>query len=318
MQNRWARVFLIALTAGPATGAAAAVSTADAFGAVDECIARLNADPGAASEIIKTRCPDLLRRLQSSDWAAWLPAGWQASYDQLSARALEALRTAVARELALSTAVRTPDVALVRPILADLAERNPPPNGWWQRLRSWLRALFAPESKSGANWYERFSGRVTLPEALIRLVAYATLALVVILGAYIIVNEWRASGPQRRRTGGRFASAQAQQLPIRPSSWHDVERAAPNERPRVLLELIAARLTATRRLPASRALTVRELTRAAELSDAADRERLDELALTSERLRFAHAAPTPAGVARVLARGRELFDRLGEALAERS
>jgi len=45
-------------------------------------------------------------------------------------------------------------------------------------------------------------------------------------------------------------------------SWHDVERAAPNERPRVLLELIAARLTAARRLPASGALTVRELTRA--------------------------------------------------------
>jgi hypothetical protein len=101
-------------------------------------------------------------------------------------------------------------------------------------------------------------------------------------------------------------------------SWHDVERAAPSEQPRVLLELIAARLTAARRLPASGALTVRELTRAAELSDSADRERLDEVALASEELRFSTAAPTAAGVARVLERGRELFERLGDAVAERS
>jgi hypothetical protein len=101
-------------------------------------------------------------------------------------------------------------------------------------------------------------------------------------------------------------------------TWHDVEGAEPNERPRVLLELIAARLTAARRLPAARAFTVRELMRAAELSDAADRERLDELALTSERLRFGITQPVPAGIAGVLARGRELFERLGESMAERS
>jgi hypothetical protein len=329
MRIRWATLLVIAMTAGPATGTAAAASTEDVFGAIDECIGRLDADPQAVLQIITTHCPDLPRLLQASNWAAWLPAGWQdgysrqaagwqGNYDHLSARTLAALRTVVARELALRTDARSPHVAVLRPILAELAVRNPPPRAWWERLRSWLRALFAPEPKSGANWFERFSGRVSVSEALIRLVAYATFALVVILGAYIVVNEWRASGPQRRRTGGRFASAQAQQLPIRPSSWHDVERAAPNEQPRVLLELIAARLTAARRLPASRTLTVRELTRAAELTDAADRERLDELALTSERLRFAHAAPTAAGVARVLARGRGLFDRLGEALAARS
>lgn len=329
MQNRCSAILLIALTAGAATVAAAAVSAEDAFGAIDECIARLNADPQAVLQIITTHCPDLPRRLQSSDWAAWLPlgwqdgyhqqaTGWQGNYDHFSARALVALRTAVARELALSTNARSPHVAVLRPILADLAARNPPPRGWWERLRSWLKALFAPEPESGATWYQRLSGRVSLSEALLEWVAYVTFALVVILGAYIVVNEWRASGPQRRYTGGSSAAEQAQQDLMRPSSWHDVERAAPSERPRVLLELIAARLTARRRLPASRALTVRELMRAAELADTADRERLADLALASERMRFGLAEPAPAGVARVVARGRELFERLGESMAERT
>lgn len=329
MQIRRAAVLLITVTAGSAPGAAAAPSAADALTAIDECIARLDADPQAVLDVINTHCSQLPHLLQSSDWAAWLPAGWQDSYyhqpagrqgnyDHLSARALTALRTVVARELALRANARSPNVAALQPILAGLAARNPPPPGWWERMRSWLRALFAPEPKQSRNWFERFSGRISLSETLIEWVAYATLALVVLLGAYIVVNEWRASGPQRRRTGGPSAADPAQRESARQLTWHDVEDAAPSERPRVLLELIAARLTAARRLPAARAFTVRELMRAAELSDAADRERLDELALTSERLRFGLAEPAPAGIAGVLARGRELFERLGESMAERS
>jgi hypothetical protein len=329
MQNRWPAVLLIALTAGSATCVAAAPSSADTLSAIDDCIAQVDAEKLTGLAFLTTHCPDLQLQLQSSDWAAWLPVGWQDRYydrragsqggsHDVSMRTLAALRMVVARELALHTDARAPHVAVLRPILADLAARNPPANGWWERMRSWLKALFAPEPNSGANWYERFNGRVSLSEALLELVAYATFALIVILAGYIVVNEWRASGPQRRRTAARRIDGEAQRRPLRRLSWLDVESAAPNERPRVLLELIAARLTAARRLPASRALTVRELMRAAELADAADRERLDELALASERLRFGFAEPAPPGFARVLARGRELFERLGESLAERS
>jgi hypothetical protein len=327
MRIRWAAV--IALTGIAATCAAAAPSAPDALAAIDDCIAQVDADTFMGLGLITTHCPNLQFRLQSSEWAAWLPAGWQDRYHDrqagwqgdshdLSVRDLAALRMVVARELALRTDARLPKVAVLRPILSDLAARNPPLRGWWQSVRNWLRELFAPESKDRSNWYERLSSRVSLSEALIEIVAYATFALIVLFAAYIVVNEWRASGAQRRRAGGRRTDGHAQRHPVRPLSWHDVESAAPNERPRVLLELIAARLTAARRLPAARALTVRELTRAAELSDATDRERLDELALASERMRFGFAEPAPAGVARVLARGRELFERLAEPQAERS
>jgi hypothetical protein len=318
MHRRWAALFLMALAARADWRSSAAAADADALGAIDVCIERLDADTDIGFERIAARCPQLASRLQSSEWAAWLPLGWQDDYNNLSARSLAELRTLVAHELLLRSGVRTPQAALVRPILAELAARNPQAHGFWARWRSWLRTLFAPEPKSRANWFEQLTGRVSLPEAVLEFLAYATLALVLLLAAFIVVNEWCAFAPQRRRTGRSAASGQDHPQCLRPSSWRDVERAMPDERPRVLLELIAARLTAARRLPASAAFTVRELARAAELSDSADRERLAELASACERLRFSVQAPSPARIARALERGRELFERLGEPVAEHS
>ncbi|HET7756615.1 MAG TPA: DUF4129 domain-containing protein, partial [Steroidobacteraceae bacterium] len=89
-----------------------------------------------------------------------------------------------------------------------------------------------------------------------------------------------------------------------------LERAAPAHQPRVLLELIAARLAAQDRLPAARALTVRELLRAVRLADPEQRARLAELAGACERLRFSPRRPPPEAVASALARGRELLAAL--------
>jgi len=313
MHSGWAAVILIAIISGDAPAAAPA---AEALDAVDACIARLDPEIDVGFERIAARCPGIARRLQASDWAPWLPPGWQDDHSNLTARSLAALRPVVAAELALRTSSRTPHVALVRPILADLAERNPPPGGWWEAMRRWLRSLFAPEPIGGANALERLLSRVALPQALLLFVAYATLALVVLLAALIVVNEWRAYAPGRRGSTaapGR-GPARAAQMPL---TWHDVERASLEERPRVLLELIAARLTAARRLPASAAFTVRELARAADLAEAADRDRLNEVAATAERLCYAVEAPSAAGIAQALERGRELFDHLGAPVAAR-
>jgi hypothetical protein len=301
--------------------AAVPVARPDALAAIDACIGRLDTGTERSFELSTVHCPDLVPRLQSSDWAAWLPSGWQDGYDNQAGwqdgyTNLSALRKVVTSELAMRTDARTPQVALLRPLLADLAERNPPPRAWWERLRNRLRILFAPESKRHTNWYEWLVGHVSPSEALMEFVAYATFALVVVLAAWIVVNEWRASGPKRRRNRSAGAAQQAPREPMPQLGWDDIERASANERPRMLLELIAMRLTAARRLPDCASLTVRELTRAAALTDAADRERLDELAFAAEELRFAACAPTPAGIARVLARGRELFERLGEPLAQ--
>lgn len=291
-------------------------AAADALGAIDACIARLDVDIDVGFERIAARCPELARHLHDSDWAAWLPEHWADDYNNPSARTLAALRLTVVRELALRPSPRLPQVAALRPILADLTARNPEQRGWWERFRSWLRTRFASAPEPRASWYEELIGRVSPSQALIEFVAYATLALVVLLAGYIVVAEWRASGV--RRAPGRGDKRSRIHPPmIRLLSWHDVESAAPADKPRVLLELIAARLTKARRLPSAAALTVRELTRAAQLADSADRERLREIASVAERLRFSLEAPTPAGIARTLEHGRELLERLGESVVER-
>jgi len=313
MHRGWAAVILIALASAEAP---AAPPAADVFDAVAACIARLDPEIDVGFERIAARCPGIAHRLQASDWAAWLPPGWQDDHGNLTARSLAALRPVVAGELVLRTSTRTPQVALVQPILADLAARNPPPGGWWEAMRSWLRSLFAPAPKGGANAFEKLLSRVALPQALLWFVAYATLALVVLLAGFIVANEWRAYAPGRGRSSTPRACGQAHAAKM-PLTWHDVEGASFEERPRMLLELIAARLTAARRLPTSAAFTVRELARAAELADAADRDSLDEVAAAAERLCFAVQAPSAASIAQALKRGRELLDRLREPVAAR-
>ncbi|TLY55636.1 MAG: DUF4129 domain-containing protein [Gammaproteobacteria bacterium] len=89
-----------------------------------------------------------------------------------------------------------------------------------------------------------------------------------------------------------------------------MEHASPFRQPTLLLELITARLGEQGRLPPARALTVRELTRAARLPGESDRERLSELAAACERVRFSGREPAPQALTAALARGRELLAAL--------
>jgi hypothetical protein len=88
----------------------------------------------------------------------------------------------------------------------------------------------------------------------------------------------------------------------------EIERAPLIERPRLLLELISAKLTAIRRLPPASAMTVRELSQAVNLEAAQDRERLAMLAATAERARYAESGVAADALEAAYVRGRELLD----------
>jgi hypothetical protein len=77
-----------------------------------------------------------------------------------------------------------------------------------------------------------------------------------------------------------------------------------------LLELLIATLAERSRLRLARGLTVRELTRAARLADAEDRERLEELARTSERVRFSKAEVSSGEIAAAVEGGRVLLEKI--------
>jgi hypothetical protein len=290
-----------------------AVARADALSELDACTLRLEPEFDVGFARIAARCPELARDIQTSDWAAWLPQGWNAADNSLSAPSLAALHMLVVRERGLRSSKKKLDVAQLRPILAQLAAPDRRPRGWWARFQNWLREVLArSERDQGTSDFGRVIGRISLSQALLEVVSYGTLALVVLLAAYIVVSEWRAAGIRKRPL--RAAAAVAAATHARPLlSWDVIERAALSERPRMLLQLLAARLTAARRLPAAAALTARELVRSAQLRDTEDQERLAEVAAASERLLFSDEAPEPASLTAVVRRGRELLERLNAA-----
>jgi len=314
MQRLRAAACLLALMAGAALPAAARADAA--LGAMDACIARLDAEIDEGFARVAARCPELPRALRSSDWAAWLPVGWDDPHNTLSAKSLAALHRLVARELALRRPARAPEVARLRPILAQLAATAVERRGFWARMQAWLRGVLAMrESSPRDDTFARLFGRVSLSQAVLEFISYATVALVVALAGFIVVSEWRAGGRRARAREHKSTGANLDRDNVRLLNWQDIERADCADRPRMLLELLTTRLTAARRLPAAAALTVRELTRAAELTDAEDRVRLLEVALATERLRYSAHSAAAFGLAVVMERGRQLLEHLDASYA---
>ncbi len=296
----------------PAFVALAAAHCAAAQGpsSLDACIQRLDPQVDIGYDRISARCPDLARQLQQSSWSAWLPHGWKEPGNDLSARSLEELRNLANRELATRISARTPDVQRLNEILAEGGNTAADHKTAWQRFKTWLRAVL--ESREPArreSWLTRMIAHVGFSQSVLELISYAALAAVVALSGFIVLNELRAAGLLARRRPETRSHRVARTRPVE-TDWRAIEQAPFGERPRLLLHLIATRLRDLRILPPFGALTVRELTRAAQLPEPEDRARLTELALAAERVRFSGRGISLEGLHAPLARGRELLDRL--------
>jgi hypothetical protein len=291
--------------AGGMRGSAAAVPVPN----IDACVSRLDPQLDIGYDRIAARCPELMQQLEGGAWAPWLPRGWKESGNDLSAGSLREFRELVERETDVSGSSAAPDVRRLHTILRTLA-RSRNENGW-SRFKSWLRSILERrEEPTDESWLTRMVSHVGVSQSVIRLITYAALTAVVLLAGVIVVNEARTAGllPRRRRAlrkRGELAAAG----PLG-TSWNDIELAQPGERPRLLLELIVRRLSDRGFLPPAGALTVRELTRTARLTEADDRARLTELALAAERVRYAAAKAQTGGLDGPVARGRELLERL--------
>ena len=286
-----------------------------ALEAIDESLPRLNPDIDVGYDRVIARCPMLVRRLDESGVSAWLPHDWRRPGNDLSAGGLRELRFSLSREFTGSAGdepVRAPSVERVGAILASLARGDDERSGWWARAKAWLRGVFARgEPAADEGWLARMVGESGLSQTVIELISYVALGLVVVLAIVIAVNELFVSGV----LGGlRRRFAVLDDAPVASGraavTWDDVQRAPSPQRPGLLLELLIATLAEKSRLRSARGLTVRELTRTARLADEADRERLVELARTSERLRFSKDEVSSGEIAAAVEGGRALLEKI--------
>jgi hypothetical protein len=284
----------------------------DAVSAIDACIRELDPALDVGYQRIAARCPDLAPSLAASSAAASLPAGWNQSGNQLSADGLAELRTLLTRGLTSAVPLHPLRLERVGPLLAQLARDGPAHGGWWTRFKSWLRGLFTPrpEPQADRGWLRWLFGEEGLSQGVLQGIVWAALAVVIALAGAIIVNELRVAGVLRPLRLRPASGSRVGAVTMANATSQDVERAAPLQQPRLLLELIAARLAEQERLPPARALTVQELARAARLPDAADRARLQALGAACERVRFSDREIPPQALAGALAQGRELLAAL--------
>src|SRR5437764_620549 len=124
-----------------------------------------------------------------------------------------------------------------------------------------------------AAWWRRLIGDARLSDVALEVVGWGAMLLVIALAVVVVINELRVAGvlKARERAHGRARTPAAGPGAL---TLEDLERVSPLEQPALLLELITRRLAAQERLPPARSLTVHELTRAARLPGASDRQRL--------------------------------------------
>jgi len=285
-----------------------------ALEAIDDCLARLDTELDVGYARIAARCPDLTAALGASSFAPWLPADWKRPDNQLSAAGLSELRAQLVRESGGGDNRRpAPRSERVASVLASVTHGDAASIGWWQRFKDWLRRILTTRAQTDSGWLRRWLAGIELSRSATRLITWASFAIVVALAAGIVTNELRIAGVLR----GRRARSQARSADVSrggsAAALEEIERAAPEQQPALLLELITARLAALRRLPPARALTARELERQARLPEESGRARLAELVTVCERVRFSGAAVSSASLTAAVRGGRALLAALATA-----
>lgn len=291
----------------------------DVLQAIDDCLGKLDSEIDVDYAHVAARCPDLPAALAASPWARWLPADWNRPDSQLSPAGLTELRTLLARAARPQAARPSPPrTDRVTAVLAAVTHADDRRGSWWLRFKDWLRRVLAPQGAGDRGWLARWLTRMDLSGAAGELVVWGALALVMALAGGIIINELRLAGFLGRPARATRAPAGDSLRQRSPPTLAQIEHAAPERQPALLLEFIAARLAEQDRLPAPRALTARELGQRARLPDEAGRGRLAELVAVCERLRFSAEQVGDKTLAAALRAGRLLLATLDAAPAART
>ncbi len=277
--------------------------------AIDVCTPRLDAQVDVGYERVAALCPDLARTLEQSGVEQWLPQGWKETRNNLSVGSLNELRAVVERELATQAPAHKPRVERLNEVLVSLGDQHRQGSGTWLRFKKWLRDLIDRRDRAGnEDWFDHMVSRVGISDAIVEIVTYVALGAMVLLALIVVLNELKAAGLLGRRARAAADASADNPLSVRAvPTFAEIERAPLIERPRMLLELIASRLTAVKRLPPAGAMTVRELARSVQLDGALDRERLSNLALTAERARYAESGVPADALESAYEQGRELL-----------
>jgi hypothetical protein len=309
-------ISIISLLGGIALHAAPSIEERKTFAVLDACIDKLDVSGAADDEFLLKQCPRLLAKFQDASWQIWLPQSWRQS--ELSVGSLRELRVLLREALVAPTAFepRLGSTALQR-ALQQVERVSSDDGNVWQQFRRWLRRFIKRQEQNSpasdeTGWFAQLTLRKGYSQAWIEIVTTGAFLLVVILAAFIVFNELRASGILRQRHTSKKSG----------NDQLSVNKVIENDRINLstvftaggslhlLLEQLINKLTVAKRLPPARALTTQEILRQVQLGSA-ELQSFRHLVLAVERSRYSRVAShEPANVSEIIQKATLLLEHL--------
>lgn len=303
-------VFSLLLLAAPAVFAQ---EDRSARRVLDQCIESVESDVvGMAA--LEEKCPGLEQALIDLGLDPFI-ADWQR--DTLGLYGLATLQGIEQRYSEAPAAPRDVQVDSLEAILDELKQpvQAEQPLTWFERFKRWLRNLLGQQQQSSDkdSWFSRWLRDYSVSETAVKIFTYGLLIVIVGIAVAVIVNEVRVARKGRRKRDRTSASGSlvGEALAARVL---DLDSAARNERPSILLQMLVATLVKTGRLQAERSLTHRELAARAAFDDSSQRESFRRVAQLAERVVYG-GDETPAELDEVVQAGRALHSQLSGAVA---
>lgn len=247
-----------------------------------ECIGSLGSEV-IGVEAIEAACPGAEQALRELNVAQFIPE-WQ--WSTLGAEGIENLQ-AIERRYREAPQGNTPDVDGLRSVLDSLRKptQMQATEGWFERLKRWLRDTFNQQRDDSPSWLERWLNENSMSETAREVLFYSVVAVILVLAIVVVVNEVRVARKGRRmRHDQQTNKAPSAEATVINPDLLDVDTAARTDRPSIVLRMLVATLVKTGRLPAARSFTHTELTTRARFDDSSQRQSFQRVSQLAERI----------------------------------
>jgi len=257
---------------------------------------------------LEAECPGVTQALELS---GHLPLLSTASRDELDVYDLSDLLLVDSMYQDAAPAARNVDVATLGPILESLrAQTAERPLTWFERFKRWLRSMLERQGGNSDNWFSRWLEETRISSLVATLLLYTSLALILGLTIFVIVNELRAAGVFRKRTRTELDPIARGIAAAADDAAADFDTLSVDRKASMLLRMLVATLVRSGRLRTERSLTHRELCARARFDDARQRESFQRVAALAERTVYGSSEVPAEEVEPIVAAARDLDAQL--------
>ncbi|MGD9000477.1 MAG: hypothetical protein PVF75_08690 [Granulosicoccaceae bacterium] len=214
---------------------------------LDSCIESRFTDSEAVaindSFELDSECPALARQYPSHTWLQQLQPGLgnETSLNQL----LDIRALLLQQQQLAQRSRRSIDRNYLQGLRAGLefnsAAEEP---GLWQRFINWLKEKYRDEEdeENNIDWLLDLLEGKSLPDWLGKVILYVSIAVIIILALFIVINEIRAArrpGARRRRLQRQQGGRWAEDLPVLESlNWDQIGRLPAGQQPAAILRFV--------------------------------------------------------------------------------